>query len=245
MDKINRVLDTRKQIKMRNFAADQLQRKLGPSHSQANLGLGSRFTINPMAGQGAMQDSRFQNTTGQLPFVGRMSDAQRNTMPRGISEAALRGKQNRQPININGTPGMITNEFASNQLSANNISNVNDVSNAMIDQEMFRSQSAINFGDSPAHQQSKCLARNRQMSQTVIASSGVGGHASTQNLDRVLSKIKDSQRKQIKVIQANLAKKDRNEVTMAMFNFKAKKAEETAKEMLENKVYNIKERNEW
>ena len=30
-----------------------------------------------------------------------------------------------------------------------------------------------------------------------------------------------------------------------MFNFKAKKAEETAKEMLENKVYNIKERNEW
>ena len=32
---------------------------------------------------------------------------------------------------------------------------------------------------------------------------------------------------------------------MAMFNFKAKKAEETAKEMLENKVYNIKERNEW
>lgn len=83
------------------------------------------------------------------------------------------------------------------------------------------------------------------MSQTVIASSGVGGHASTQNLDRVLSKIKDSQRKQIKVIQANLAKKDRNEVTMAMFNFKAKKAEETAKEMLENKVYNIKDRNEW
>ena len=110
---------------------------------------------------------------------------------------------------------------------------------------MFRSRSAINFGDSPAHQQSKCLTRNRHLSQTVIASNGVGGHQSTQNLDRVLSKIKDSQRKQIKVIQANLAKKDRNEVTMAMFNFKAKKAEETAKEMLENKVYNIKERNEW
>ena len=118
MDKINRVLETRKQIKMRNFAADQLQRKLGPSHSQANLGLGSRFTINPMAGQGVllgtMQDSRFQNITGQLPFVGRMSDAQRNMMPRGQSEATLRGKQNRQPININGTPGIINNEFASN-----------------------------------------------------------------------------------------------------------------------------------
>ena len=130
-------------------------------------------------------------------------------------------------------------------MSVNNISNVNDISNAMIDQEMFRSQSAINFGDSPAHQQSKCLARNRQLSQTVIASSGVGGHASSQNLDRVLGKIKDTQRKQIKVIQARLAKKDRNEVTNAMFNFKAKKAEETAKDMLENKVYNIKERNEW
>ena len=41
-----------------------------------------------------------------------------------------------------------------------------------------------------------------------------------------------------------MAKKDRNEVTLAMFNFKAKKAEETAKEMLDLKVYNIKERNE-
>lgn len=42
-----------------------------------------------------------------------------------------------------------------------------------------------------------------------------------------------------------MAKKDRNEVTLAMFNFKAKKAEETAKEMLDQKVLSIKERNEW
>ena len=64
------------------------------------------------------------------------------------------------------------------------------------------------------------------------------------NLDHVLNKIKDSQRKQIKVIQAQMAKKDRNEVTLAMFNYKAKLAEEKVQERLDQKVYDIKERNE-
>ena len=63
----------------------------------------------------------------------------------------------------------------------------------MIDPEMFRSQSATNFQEGPnTHQQSKTFTRNRQLSQTVIASAGVGGHQSSQNLDRVLSKIKDN-----------------------------------------------------
>ena len=71
------------------------------------------------------------------------------------------------------------------------------------------------------------------MSQSILGTTAATGLQTSHNLDRVLNKIKDSQRKQLKVIQANLVKKDRNEVTLAMFNFKAKKAEETAKEMLD------------
>ena len=48
----------------------------------------------------------------------------------------------------------------------------------------------------------------------------------------------------MKVLKANLKKKDRNQVTMAVRTFKEKKAEETAKEILEDKIFSIKERND-
>lgn len=63
-------------------------------------------------------------------------------------------------------------------------------------------------------------------------------------LEQVLDKIKESQRKQMKVLKANLVQKDRNQVTLAMREFKEKKAEETAKELLEDKILTIKEKNE-
>ena len=63
-------------------------------------------------------------------------------------------------------------------------------------------------------------------------------------LDHVLDKIKDGQRKQMKVLKANLIKKDRNQVTLALRTFKEKKAEDTAKELLEEKMQVIREKNE-
>jgi len=48
----------------------------------------------------------------------------------------------------------------------------------------------------------------------------------------------------MKVLKANLVKKDRNQVTLAMRTYKEKKAEETAKELLEEKILTIKEKNE-
>jgi hypothetical protein len=63
-------------------------------------------------------------------------------------------------------------------------------------------------------------------------------------LDQVLDKIRDSQQKQMKVIKANLTKKDRNSVTLAVRTFKEKKASEVAKEMLEDKIYKIKDKND-
>lgn len=46
------------------------------------------------------------------------------------------------------------------------------------------------------------------------------------------------------MLKANLVKKDRNEVTKAMHIFKARKADQIVKTMLEDKVLNIRERNE-
>ena len=40
----------------------------------------------------------------------------------------------------------------------------------------------------------------------------------------------------MKVLRANLAKKDRNQVTLAVRLFKEKKAEDTAKELLDEKI---------
>ena len=54
--------------------------------------------------------------------------------------------------------------------------------------------------------------------------------------DQVISKIKESQRKQMKVLKANLVKKDRNQVNLAVRTFKEKKAEDTAKELLAEKI---------
>ena len=48
----------------------------------------------------------------------------------------------------------------------------------------------------------------------------------------------------MKVLKANLKKKDRNQVTMAVRTFKEKKAGDTAKELLDEKIYKIKEKNE-
>lgn len=48
----------------------------------------------------------------------------------------------------------------------------------------------------------------------------------------------------MKVLKANLIKKDRNQVTMAVRTFKEKKAEDTAKELLDEKIQSIKEKNE-
>ena len=81
---------------------------------------------------------------------------------------------------------------------------------------------------------------NRAMSQTFTR---LPGRAPP--IEHVLGKIKEGQVKQLKVLKAHLKKKDRNQVTMALTNFKAKKAEEVAKEMIEDRIYRIKERNEW
>ena len=48
----------------------------------------------------------------------------------------------------------------------------------------------------------------------------------------------------MKVLKANLIKKDRNQVTMAVRTYKEKKAEVTAKDMLEEKILSIKEKND-
>ena len=40
----------------------------------------------------------------------------------------------------------------------------------------------------------------------------------------------------MKVLKANLVKKDRNQVNLAVRTFKEKKAEDTAKELLEEKI---------
>ena len=48
----------------------------------------------------------------------------------------------------------------------------------------------------------------------------------------------------MKVLRANLVKKDRNQVTLAVRTFKEKKAEDTAKELLDEKIQTIKEKNE-
>ena len=48
----------------------------------------------------------------------------------------------------------------------------------------------------------------------------------------------------MKVLKANLIKKDRNQVTLAVRTFKEKKAEVTAKELLDEKIQTIKEKNE-
>ena len=40
----------------------------------------------------------------------------------------------------------------------------------------------------------------------------------------------------MKVLKANLLKKDRNEVTLAVRTFKEKKAEDTAKELLNDRI---------
>lgn len=63
-------------------------------------------------------------------------------------------------------------------------------------------------------------------------------------LDKVLGKIKESQRKQLKVLKAQLEKKDRNSIMEAVRTFKEKKAEETAKELQEDKVQRLKDRND-
>ena len=48
----------------------------------------------------------------------------------------------------------------------------------------------------------------------------------------------------MKVLKANLIKKDRNQVTLALRSFKEKKAEDTVKERLDEKIQSIKETNE-
>ena len=48
----------------------------------------------------------------------------------------------------------------------------------------------------------------------------------------------------MKVLRANLVKKDRNQVTLAVRTFKERKAEDTAKELLDEKIQTIKEKNE-
>jgi hypothetical protein len=46
------------------------------------------------------------------------------------------------------------------------------------------------------------------------------------------------------VLKANLTKKDRNQVTMAVRTFKEKKSSQVAKEILEEKIYNLKDKHE-
>lgn len=46
------------------------------------------------------------------------------------------------------------------------------------------------------------------------------------------------------MLKANLTKKDRNQVTMAVRTFKEKKSSQVAKEILEEKIYNLKDKHE-
>ena len=64
-------------------------------------------------------------------------------------------------------------------------------------------------------------------------------------LEHSLSKIKDSQQKQLKVLKAHLLKKNRSQVQLALRQFKEQRASETAKDLLEEKIYRIKELNEY
>lgn len=84
------------------------------------------------------------------------------------------------------------------------------------------------------------LKNNRAMSQTFTNLPG----GRVYKLDRVIDKIKDSQRKQIKVLAAQLEKKNRNQVTMAMTQFKMKKADLFVKEKIKERVEEQKWRNE-
>ena len=80
---------------------------------------------------------------------------------------------------------------------------------------------------------------NRAMSQTFTR---LPGRAPP--IENVLGKIREGQHKQLKVLKAQLKKKDRNQVQIALTQFKAKKAEEFAKDQIEERVYRIKERTE-
>ena len=62
------------------------------------------------------------------------------------------------------------------------------------------------------------LAHNRAMSQTFTKLPG----CKIPQVDQVIDKIRESQRKQLKVLKAHLVKKDKNQVTLAMGQFKAK-----------------------
>ena len=64
-------------------------------------------------------------------------------------------------------------------------------------------------------------------------------------LEQSLGKIRDSQQKQLKVLKAHLLKKDRSQVQLALRQFKEQRASETAKDLLEEKIYRIKELNEY
>lgn len=46
------------------------------------------------------------------------------------------------------------------------------------------------------------------------------------------------------VLKKSLEKQDRSQVTLAVRNFKEKKAEEVAKEKLDDKIWQIKDKNE-
>ena len=59
------------------------------------------------------------------------------------------------------------------------------------------------------------------------------------------SNEKDSQQKQLKVLKAHLLKKNRSQVQLALRQFKEQRASETAKDLLEEKIYRIKELNEY
>lgn len=63
-------------------------------------------------------------------------------------------------------------------------------------------------------------------------------------LDQALTKIDESHRKRLKVLRASMQKRDRNEVKMALRQHREQKALETAKELLEDRVYELKYKNE-
>lgn len=63
-------------------------------------------------------------------------------------------------------------------------------------------------------------------------------------LDLVLNKINDNRQKQLKVLKANLAKKDRNQVITAIRQFKDKKYSLEAKQNLEDYFAVVKWKNE-